>query len=776
MADEEREKEGKEEKFDFDSAGESVGYISLDQARVLAIEHAGKNPDRYTDRYARRRLVYDVVSASEGEDYYEVMLSRRPSGRFRGEPGLEQFTIDKTGQIQLRQILSDPRETESAVSMVWIWTRRIVALPLFLLVFVLLLAALVVLQVNDNLLDPGFYPEELEDAGVYEFVLNDLAISFLNDFRALEGDSLPKQLDENPLVTTGLSSEEIVRSLNRGIPPEWVKGIVEEVFDEAGSYVAGDRDEFEVRVRVGRQVEDLVEEFKELAREADTYTLLFDELVDPSIEEALERELPLGLEEVSAERLSDSVRAVVPPEWVQEQVEDLLDQVTPWAVGDEDSFEIRARLSPLVKDALTEVKGLLRDIEAYSLLYDEVIDPRIEERLGDGVQLPLGIIVSTGEVEQALRQAAPIEWVQAEVERVIDEASPYLTGRTDKFAITVELRNNKRQARALILDIVQMRLEEAARQLPVCSAAQTAQISQRLAGGGLQRLPPCMPEGIQPGRLVDQMSGPIADGVDSVVLRSIPDNIVFTEANLRQALDLAGAGDNLELVDDVREIIRDDWTYTDSDLREDVFEQWGQGGLDRLEDIRDFLSDRWTYTRQDLRDDILELTDQQALDDFDQGRDYLSLARTFRYLIYVPALLVLVLVGLLGGRTWSSRIRWAASFLVIATAIIFIATGPVYSFVGDSLLDDAALIDGRLFFDAQKEAQADIDRGGDFENTERLANDKLLEILKSVVSGFASGVAGKSLVLMVIGGLVIGATIWWSILFSLVRRSIPWGR
>ena len=78
MAEEEREEDAKEEKFDFDSSGESVGYISLDQARVLAIEHAQENPDRYTDRYARRRLVYEVVSASEGEDYYEVMLSRRP--------------------------------------------------------------------------------------------------------------------------------------------------------------------------------------------------------------------------------------------------------------------------------------------------------------------------------------------------------------------------------------------------------------------------------------------------------------------------------------------------------------------------------------------------------------------------------------------------------------------------------------------------------------------------------------------------------------------------
>jgi hypothetical protein len=645
---------------------------------------------------------------------------------------------------------------------VWIWSRRIVALPLFLLVFALLLVDLVVLQINDTFLDPGFYPDELEKANVYEFVLNDLALSFLDDARELEGESVAEGLEQNPLVAAGLTNREIVDSLNRAIPPEWVQGVVEEVFDEVGRYVAGRRDEFEVNIPVGSQVEAVVDEFIFLTRKADAYTLLFDELLDPAIEEAMQGELPLGLE-VTPERLSRSVRAVVPPEWVQEQVEGLLDEVTPWAVGEADSFEIRARLSPLVGDVLREIKDLLRDIDAYSLLYGEVIDPRIQEFLGDGVELPLGIMVSTDEVKQALRQVAPVEWVQGEAERLIDEASPYLTGDTNAFALSISLRDNKRQARALIVETVRSRLVETASGLPSCTPAQTAQISQSLARG-TQQLPPCLPQGIQPERLVGQMGGAIGDGVDSLVLGSVPDNIVFTQVNLREALRLSGAQDNLDLVDDVREIIRDDWTYTDIDLREDVFEQWGQEGVDRLDDIHDFLSDQWSYTHQDLRDDIEEL-DRETLDDFDQGRDYFSLAQTFRYLIYIPALLVLVLVGLLGGRTWSSRIRWAASFLVIAAAIIFVAFGPVYTFVVEPLLDDA-----------KEEALADIDLGGDFENTKRLATDKGFDILKSVVNGFTSGVAVKSLVLMIIGGLVIGTTIWWSIMFGLVRRSIARGR
>ena len=98
----------KEEKFDFDAAGEALGYISLEQARVQAIEHARDNTDFYGPRYRNKRLVWEVVSAEEGEDFYEVRLSYRPAGRFRGTPGVEQFTIDKTGGVRIRQILDEP--------------------------------------------------------------------------------------------------------------------------------------------------------------------------------------------------------------------------------------------------------------------------------------------------------------------------------------------------------------------------------------------------------------------------------------------------------------------------------------------------------------------------------------------------------------------------------------------------------------------------------------------------------------------------------------------
>ena len=56
-----------EKKLEFDATGQEVAYISLDQARVLALRHARDNRDFYGRRYAQRDLVWDVLEAEETE-------------------------------------------------------------------------------------------------------------------------------------------------------------------------------------------------------------------------------------------------------------------------------------------------------------------------------------------------------------------------------------------------------------------------------------------------------------------------------------------------------------------------------------------------------------------------------------------------------------------------------------------------------------------------------------------------------------------------------------
>ena len=101
------EDQGKEEeKFDFTSEGE--GYISLDEARVLAMRTAVASPGNYGSAYQGVDMVFDVVESTETDDHYTVILSVRPQGDFLGRPGQEQFVVGKEGTIAVRQVLSSP--------------------------------------------------------------------------------------------------------------------------------------------------------------------------------------------------------------------------------------------------------------------------------------------------------------------------------------------------------------------------------------------------------------------------------------------------------------------------------------------------------------------------------------------------------------------------------------------------------------------------------------------------------------------------------------------
>ena len=107
MAEEEGKKE--EEKFEFDAAGEALGYISMAQARLAAMQATRETPGDLGGRFSGVSMAFEIKEAVEDEDYYTITLSFRPQGDFAGTPGQEQFFIEKEGAIAHRQVLALPR-------------------------------------------------------------------------------------------------------------------------------------------------------------------------------------------------------------------------------------------------------------------------------------------------------------------------------------------------------------------------------------------------------------------------------------------------------------------------------------------------------------------------------------------------------------------------------------------------------------------------------------------------------------------------------------------
>ena len=70
--------EQEEDKLEFTPDAEVLGYISLAQARVLAMTTARETPGGYSRRYRNVPMAFGAVDASEDEDFYNITLSFRP--------------------------------------------------------------------------------------------------------------------------------------------------------------------------------------------------------------------------------------------------------------------------------------------------------------------------------------------------------------------------------------------------------------------------------------------------------------------------------------------------------------------------------------------------------------------------------------------------------------------------------------------------------------------------------------------------------------------------
>ena len=661
-----------------------------------------------------------------------------------------------------------------------IWLRRAIAVPLGILLLPVLLALLLLQGVHSTLLDPGFHASELREAGVYEFVLGDLLTTALEEAREIEtgpvivsiGGEDRTLLEENPLVASGLSSGEVAASVRRVAPPDWVRGVVEQWLDQLGRYMTGERDAFEVTIRLDEQALALMEEAELLLRDADAGGLLFEALVAPEMERAAGSYAPFGLD-VSAERLTESARRVVGPDWVHEQVEAAVDEVTPYLVGDRDTFEIRVDLAERAEIALEEVKALLREADAYEVLYTNVVEPRVAEALGGAVALGFGVEVTDGEVSGALRRVAPPEWVRQQAERVLDGASLYLTGREESFAVEVSIEDNKREAAAVIEEAVGRRFDEALAGLPKCTGTQVLQVLTSL------ELPTCIPEGTLDAVVSAARPG-VVGGVQLLLLTPIPDSVTFTDRHLRAAVEELGGGGQVELIDSVREILREGWVYTQDDLRRDLAGLRGEGqrvaGVDLatlLDDVRMALRDGWTYNETDFREWVVDAGGVQALDDLDEARGLMEQARGYLRLGWVLMALLVTAVGFLGGRSWAGRTAWGSGALLAAAGLVFLLFGPGYYLFGKSgpllramQIESLEEVRGRTL--------AEIDRDvTDFPRTARLAAIKTFDLAESIYDAFVSRVASTARNLAIAALVVMVAAVHRPDIGPVLRRLWP---
>ncbi len=672
-----------------------------------------------------------------------------------------------------------------------IWIRRIVSILLGLVFVVLLLVTLVISQVNQIFLNPDFYPRQLKKADVYNFLLVDVLTSILDDARELEPRDFEVNIDENPLVTSGLTTVQIVDAVNRAFPPEYLESMVELSLDQIGRYITAERDEFTIKIQAGNNVRSMVEEFKHLMAEADIYNLILKQEAEPRIRDVAikalteDKDTPgwvfhlLGIQNTDGkgsvedvvERLTQVIMRIVTPEWVQSQFESVLDEVSPYLVGESTSFEIRVRTTDeQVAIALKETKSILREANAYDLLYTEVIEPAVRDSIVATIILPYGIEVSADEVIDALMRVAPPAWVRDQAELLIDEAAAYITGTSDRILVEIALTDNKLEAESVIEELVNAKLVEIIDGLPECRTR-----ADILAAGVSLKvgLPSCIPRGVSSKDVLDRASIAVTGTIQQLVLSPVPNLIKFTDSQLRSGLTQAGGMEYLELHNYLRSILGDGWSYSSDEMRADLAAN-DEDALDILENIRAFLGDGYIYTHMDFRRDLVNIDIRNATGGkynalvwIDNSRDWFDLSHQYPWIIYGPMLILLFVIGVLGGNTWSGRIGWVCISLLISSGTIFIIFGPAYgAFAG-------------LGFDTARDEviqQVMTHADDDFKNTSLLIADKIRDLAELIMDEFAGGIRQSSFNLGAIALVTYFLSLIWVRLTGPTKRFLHIGK
>ncbi|MYI83345.1 MAG: hypothetical protein F4056_08695, partial [Chloroflexi bacterium] len=118
-----------------------------------------------------------------------------------------------------------------------IWLRRTAAVALGILLLLVLLGVLMLQSVNATLLNPDFYVDQLEDADVYSFVMDNALSSAVDEARDQEPGDLEVDLRENPVEASGLSTSGIVEAVQRALSPEDLEALVAPSVREVAGYV-----------------------------------------------------------------------------------------------------------------------------------------------------------------------------------------------------------------------------------------------------------------------------------------------------------------------------------------------------------------------------------------------------------------------------------------------------------------------------------------------------------------------------------------------------------
>jgi hypothetical protein len=624
----------------------------------------------------------------------------------------------------------------------------ILLIPIFLVWFT---ASTVRSGLDRTLFDDSFLADQLEEQDFYNWLHDDLIRVALDDLVNVGLDIDSEYLPEGE-TTVEFADPATTRDAARSLllatfPPEYLQEITSEALAEFMPYLRGESDEFAISLALNERVSGFFTGLEDTYVQIDLANVLVDELIAPAAVKSAGdfTEGPFGLV-LTPEQAGEAAREIVPPEWIDEQVFTTLDTLNAYLSGNSDTLAINISFKDRVPIAARVIKETLTESNAEEVIFDKLIKPKITEQIGLVTVLSYEVTINDDEITDAVNRIAPPEWVRGHIDAIIDNVAAYMSRESDTLSYTVDLSDQRAAAIDVLADLAVAKAVEQVNALPQCASLAAGQNALRAIAAG--SLPGCTNPNLPIDQFLEQLVTQLTAEVKQIIGGQFPDSVTYDESLFTSALGGQGSTD----LESVRDKIAEGMTIDVDDMLGQISDQDQTADL-MLEIIRTGRS----YTQVDFD----RYREERAAN---RGTDDLNAVDTFRGtlgLVLGPlaaaiatgiGLLILFIIGVLGGRSWTSRLIWGASALTFSALIIWLMFAQILSGVGADFATEK-LLGGIEIQIAENERQ------GDSIGMLVLARDEGVEKLRAVGDAITGEFAGYAILWLVAGVIAILAAI-----------------
>jgi len=552
--------------------------------------------------------------------------------------------------------------------------RKLLAVLLGVVFVLLLFVAVTVNQVVDTATEPEVVIGMINDAEAYDYVYDNIVGSAVKDivnqgieFDSGDGQILTLHFDDPDKAATAVT--DLIETL---VPREYFKGQFEESLRELVPYARGETDQFTVDLEVQERVRSVPGAVRIVVTELNLAESIVEDLLVPKLGEFSDQisDDALGISFSQAE-IERNARLIFDPVWLEGQLFDAVDEITPYFAGDAESFSVVLAFD----DRIVIVGDLLKDKlqsenTLYTMVFDQVVDPLVQQTTAQSNDVGFGIALTEQEVLDTFEVIAPESWVREQGENVIDALVDYMTGRSNSLDYTVDLSELKVAATSQLKNIARTKLETTISEIPQCSSpADLLGATQDLTS---QQIPRCLAGGTAVISQITDTLGPIMDDqVELFVSNQIPDNVSYTLSDFESSV-----GGGFDTIEDARSWGTEGLVFTDQDLIDILADDGDLQSRADAEEVLQVFADGIAFTEQNILEHLTP-EDRQLLDDV---RGYVNTGLVLRWILWILMILPLLSIAFIGGRGWPGRLKWAGGVAFFSAVVIYALIFVAWSF------------------------------------------------------------------------------------------------